>query len=195
MAVDRIKDGVVVSITYVLTVEGQEEERVEADDPLEYLHGAWNIVPGLEAALAGKKVGDKISVTLSPEEAYGEYHEDNVESIEREDIPDADALKPGMVVEIEDDEGYIFDATVLEVNDKAVVLDFNPPLAGKTVSYTVEVVALREAEAEELEHGHPHSLNADFEDYEDFDEDDDEEYDDEGDDFEDDEAYDEEDDQ
>jgi FKBP-type peptidyl-prolyl cis-trans isomerase SlyD len=178
MAVERIKDGVIVSIAYVLTVAGQEEERVGADDPLEYLHGAWNIVPGLEAALAGKKIGDKISVTLSPEEAYGEYHEDNVESIAREDIPDAMTLKPGMVVELEDDQGYVFDATVLEVNDQAVVLDFNPPLAGKTVSYAVEVIGLREADAEELEHGHPHSLHDDFEDdedyedYEDYDEDD-----------------------
>jgi len=176
MAVEQIKDGVVVSITYVLTVEGQEEERVDADDPLEYLHGAWNIVPGLEAALAGKKIGDKISVTLSPEEAYGEYHDDNVESIAREDIPDAMKLEPGMVVEIEDDQGYVFDATVLEINDKAVVLDFNPPLAGKTVSYEVEVIGLREPDEEELEHGHPHSLHDDYEDdyedYEDYDEDD-----------------------
>ncbi|MBC8170469.1 MAG: FKBP-type peptidyl-prolyl cis-trans isomerase, partial [Anaerolineae bacterium] len=73
MAVDKITDGVVVSMTYVLTVDGEEVGRAGTEEPLEYLHGAENIVPGLEAALVGKKVGDQVHVTVPPEEAYGDY--------------------------------------------------------------------------------------------------------------------------
>lgn len=158
MTPDRIQDGVVVSLAYVLTVDGKEEERVTAEDPLEYLHGAENIVPGLEAALDGRKVGDSFTVTLSPDEAYGEYDEEDIETIDRRDIPGADTLKPGMSVELEDEEGYLYDATVREVTAQSVVLDFNPPLAGKTLTYAVQVVGLREADEEELDHGHPHGM-------------------------------------
>lgn len=167
MTPDRIQDGVVVSLAYVLTVDGQEEERVTLEDPLEYLHGAENIVPGLEAALDGKQIGDHFSVTLSPDEAYGDYDAEDVETIDRRDIPGADTLKPGMSVELEDEDGYLYDATVREVTANGVVLDFNPPLAGKTLTYDVQVVALREAEEEELEHGHPHGMYDDDEEYDD----------------------------
>jgi FKBP-type peptidyl-prolyl cis-trans isomerase SlyD len=158
MAVDQIADGVVVSLNYVLTVEGEELARTDDGDPMEYLHGASNIVPGLEAALTGKKVGDKLSVTLSPDEAYGEYDEDNIEEIDLDAIPEAENLEEGMVIEVEDDEGDIYLATVAEITEDQVVLDFNAPLAGKTLTYDVEVVGLRPAEPVELEHGHPHSL-------------------------------------
>lgn len=161
MAVQKITDGVVVSLAYVLTVDGEEVERVERDDPLDYLHGAENIVPGLEAALSDKKVGDHLDVTLTPEEGYGDYYEDEIETIAREDIPDADALEVGMVVEIEDEDGYWYEATVTDITPKAIVLDFNPPLAGKSLHYEVQVVALRPADDLELEHGHPHSMDED----------------------------------
>jgi FKBP-type peptidyl-prolyl cis-trans isomerase SlyD len=164
MAIERIANGVVVSIAYSLSVDGAVLEQVDADVPLEYLHGAENIVPGLEAQLTGKKVGDTITVTLSPEEAYGEYDDENIETIDRAELEDSDKLEPGLIVEVEDENGFFFEATILEVTDTSIVLDFNPPLAGKAVTYTVEVLALREAEEEELEHGHPHSLQVyDFE--------------------------------
>ncbi len=155
---DVIKDGIVVSIAYKLTVEGTEIESTGTDAPLQYLHGADNIVPGLEKALTGKKVGDKISVTLSPEDAYGEYDDEDIDTIERDDIPDADSIEPGMELLLEDEDGYMFEALVKEVNADTIVLDFNDPLAGKTVSYDAEVVALRPADEEELDHGHPHGL-------------------------------------
>jgi len=168
----KITDGLVVSLNYVLTVDGETLAQTDADDPMEYLHGAEEILPGLERALDGKQVGDKFSVTLQPEDAYGDYDEDDVEEIDRADIPNVDELEVGMVVEVEDEDGYAYMAQVREIGAKVVTLDFNPPLAGKTLTYDVEVVGLREATAEELEHGHSHGD-------EDEDEEDDYEYEDE----------------
>lgn len=164
MTLDTIKDGVVVTVAYTLTVEGTEIESATADDPLEYLHGAENIVPGLEAELNGKKVGAKFTVTLQPEDAYGEYDEEDTETLDRDEIPEQ--VEPGMELLLEDEDGNMFEALVKEVNDDVIVLDFNPPLAGKVVTYDVEVLGIREADAEELEHGHPHSYADDFEYYE-----------------------------
>ncbi len=167
----KITDGQVVSLNYVLTVEGEILAQTEAGDPMEYLHGAQEILPGLETALEGKQVGDKFSVTLAPEDAYGEYDEEDVEEIDRADIPNVEELEIGMVVEVEDEDGYAYMAQVQEIGAKVVVLDFNPPLAGKTLTYDVEVIAMREATEEELEHGHAHG--------EDWDEEDEAEYEDE----------------
>jgi FKBP-type peptidyl-prolyl cis-trans isomerase SlyD len=137
MAVDKIADGVVVSIAYVLKVDGQEIERADREDPIDYLHGAANIVPGLESALSGRKVGDKISVTVAPDQGYGAYDKNDIEKIDRRDIPGSEQLKKGMVVEMEDDDGYIYEATVLDISKDAITLDFNPPLAGKTLNFDV----------------------------------------------------------
>ncbi len=164
---DTISDGKVVSLAYVLTVDGQEVSRTDSDDPLEYLHGAQNIIPGLEAALTGKKVGDKIDVTLNPSDAYGDYDEEEVEEIDRDEMPEAEALEEGMLVEVEDEDGYTYVATVTQITTDTVTLDFNPPLAGKTLTYNVEVLDMREANEEELDHGHPHSLDHEFDEYED----------------------------
>lgn len=173
MTIEKIEDGVVVSLAYTLTVDGQEIDRADADDPLEYLHGAENIVPGLEEALAGKKVGDKLSVTLAPHQGYGEYDEDEVEVVDRDEIPDADMLRAGMLIEAEDEYGNLSLGVVREIAGGKIVLDFNPPLAGKTLTYNVEVLGVREAEQDELAHGHPHGLHAHFYDLdEDWDDDD-----------------------
>ncbi|MEO8392785.1 MAG: peptidylprolyl isomerase [Chloroflexota bacterium] len=152
----KITDGLVVSLNYVLTVDGETLAQTDADDPMEYLHGAEEILPGLERALDGKQVGDKFSVTLQPEDAYGEYDDEDVEEIDRADIPNVEELEVGMVVEVEDEDGYAYMAQVREIGAKIVTLDFNPPLAGKTLTYDVEVIAIREATPEELEHGHSH---------------------------------------
>lgn len=172
MTIEKIRDGVVVSLAYTLMVDGEEVDRAESDEPLEYLHGAENIVPGLEDALTGKKVGDKISVTLKPEDGYGEYDEEDVEVVERDEIPDADMLRQGMVIEAEDEDGNSTLGVVREITNGKIVLDFNPPLAGKTLTYNVEVLGLREADREELAHGHPHGLHAHFHDDEDWDDED-----------------------
>lgn len=159
---ERITDGMVVSLAYRLTVEGEVVAQTDDGEPLEYLHGAQNIVPGLEAALDGKVVGDKISVTLTPDEAYGAYDEEDYEEVDRADIPDADQLEVGMVLEVEDEDGYSYMAFVKELTADTVVLDFNPPLAGKTLTYDVEVMSMRAATEEELAHGHVHGDSHDY---------------------------------
>lgn len=170
MAVEKIANGVVVSMSYVLTVDGEEVDRAGSDDPLEYLHGADNIVPGLEEALEGKKVGDKVSAVVPPEQGYGEYDEDEVDEFDFDEIDDAEELEVGMPLEFEeeDEEGnvYIYEGTVMEITEDTVVVDFNAPLAGKTLNFEVEILGLREATAEELDHGHPHSMDGFFEDEE-----------------------------
>lgn len=161
--VDKIAEGVVASINYVLTVDGAEFERSESGQPLEYLHGAENIVPGLEKALIGKKVGDKVQVTLAPADAYGEYDDEAFERVVRADIPDADSLEVGMIIELEDDDGNLFEAVIKELTKDEVVLDFNPELAGKTVTFDVEVVAIRAANGDEIAQGYPEGLESIFE--------------------------------
>jgi FKBP-type peptidyl-prolyl cis-trans isomerase SlyD len=176
---EKIADGVVVSLKYILEVEGETVAQTDADEPMEYLHGAENIVPGLEAALTGKKLGDKMSVTLSPDQAYGEYDPEDIDEIDREDMAHMDDIEVGMAIEVEDEEGDVYVAFIREINDESIVLDFNPPLAGKTLTYHVEVIGLRDASVEELQHGHVHGM--DWMEDEDWDEDDLEDYDDEDD--------------
>lgn len=170
-----IADNMVVSLAYTLVVDGEELSTATREEPMEYLHGYQEIVPGLEAALTGKKAGDRFSVTLEPAEAYGEYDEEETEEIDRADIEDSENLEIGMVLEVEDQDGEIYLAHVAEIGADTVVLDFNPPLAGKTLTYHVEVVDIRLADETEIEHGHAHGsalfdLDEDFD--EDFDEDD-----------------------
>lgn len=156
MAVETIHDGVVVSLTYILQIDGKEIERAESDDPLEYLHGTGSIVPGLETLLEGKRIGDKLHTTLPPEQAYGEYDADDVEEIERGTLSSDIDLEKGLEVEVEDEEGNWYVATITNLTDDTITLDFNPPLAGQTLTYDVTVLALREATASELDHGHVH---------------------------------------
>lgn len=152
----RVASGMVVSIAYTLTVDQEQVASADASEPLQYLHGAQEILPGLEDALEGRRVGEKFSVTLTPDQAYGDYDEDNIEEIDREDMPDADEFEVGMVVDVEDEDGYNYLAHIKEITPDTVVLDFNPPLAGKTLHYDVEVLAVRPATDDEVAHGHVH---------------------------------------
>lgn len=166
MTVSVIENGVIAAIAYRLEVDGQIIEEVGDDEPLEYLHGAENIVPGLEAALVGKQPGDSFDVTVEPALGYGDYDEELIETIARDEFDDIEDLQPGMEIELMDEEGDLLEAVVREVTHEAVVLDFNSPLAGKTLKYYVKVVDLREPTQEEQEQGFPNSLFDDF-DYDD----------------------------
>ena len=173
METQKVTDGMVVSLRYVLVADGEEVARVDNDDPMEYLHGAEDILPGLESALEGKSVGDTFRVTLPPTDAYGDYDEDEIEEIDREAIPNAEELELGMMVEVEDEEGFSYMAYVSEISDEVVVLDFNHPLAGKTLTYEGEIIGVRSATEDELSHGHVHGEWNGY-DYEDEDEEDEE---------------------
>ena len=156
MAVDKITDGVVVSMTYVLTVEGEEVGRAGADEPLEYLHGAENIVPGLEQALEGKSAGEKLSVTVSPELGYGPRQGGGAQSVPRDAFPPGVQLEEGMAFTVENEDGEELDLWVVAVEKDQVMVDVNHPLAGVTLCFDVEVVSVRDSTAEERHHGHPH---------------------------------------
>jgi FKBP-type peptidyl-prolyl cis-trans isomerase SlyD len=145
-------------LAYQLTVEGEVVDVIDPADPIEYLHGAQNIVEGLEKALEGKREGDRFQVSVSPEEGYGEYLEDDVEAFPVSEFENLSELQIGMELEMVDEDGDVLEATIVEITDSEVVLDFNPPLAGKVLNYEVMVVGVREATEEELEMGLPASL-------------------------------------
>ena len=151
-----IQKDTVAKIHYKLTNdEGQVVDSSEGRDPLEYLHGHGNIVAGLEDALDGKSEGDSLQVSVSPAEGYGEHDEALIIDVERQHLPVED-LEPGMRFSAETSNGMrLF--TVKEVAEESVKLDGNHPLAGENLNFDVEVVGIRDAEAEEISHGHVHS--------------------------------------
>jgi FKBP-type peptidyl-prolyl cis-trans isomerase SlyD len=152
----KIADESVVSIHYTLKNDaGKELDSSVGGEPLEYLQGFGNIIPGLEAALIGKSLGDKFKVSVPPDQAYGERNEKLVQRIPKDQFPDPARLKPDMQFQINGPNGPMI-LSVLEVTDTEVVVDGNPELAGQTLNFEVEVTGVREATAEELEHGHVH---------------------------------------
>ena len=146
----------VVSIHYTLKDDkGKVIDSSSGGDPLVYLHGASNIIPGLEDALTGKKLGDKLNVTVPPEKAYGQRDERMVQKIPKSQFPDPDRLKPGMQFQVNSNQGPMI-LTVMGIEGDNIVVDGNPELAGQTLHFEVEVTDVRKATAEELQHGHAH---------------------------------------
>ena len=177
MSERTIENDTVVALAYTLRVDGETIDEADEEDPVEYLHGALNIVPGLEAALTGHREGDRLTVTVPPENGYGEYDPEDVQWFERDEFDNAEDLAPGLVLAVEDEDGEMYDVTVSEVTADAVALDFNPPLAGKTLVFDVRVLTVRDADPEEIAHGHPHGEFGDFDDFDEFEEDEDAEAD------------------
>jgi FKBP-type peptidyl-prolyl cis-trans isomerase SlyD len=173
----QVAKDLVVSLAYTLKVAGEILDEAGREDPLLYLHGHKNIVPGLERALTGMKVGETKAVVIAPKDGYGEYNEDDVEIVPRSEFPDEIPVEEGVEILVEDDEGEEVSATIVEVTKDKVTLDFNHPLAGKELHFEITVVDLRAATEEELEHGHAHyeGDEEDWEDDEDWDNDEDEE--------------------
>lgn len=152
-----VQDKRVVSIHYKLTDGGGNEiDSSHGRDPLAYLHGADNIVPGLERELTGKSAGDRVQVTVQPEDGYGPVHEELVQTLGREVFQGVDEIEPGMQFEAKDPSGDSRVVTVKEVSDDGVTVDANHPLAGVTLHFDVTVDSVREATEEELAHGHAH---------------------------------------
>ena len=147
----------VVLINYTLKNNaGDVIDSSEGSDPLAYLHGAENIIPGLEKALEGKVAGDSLSVTISPEEAYGNFDESKVQSVPKEMFEDAGEVVVGAQYHAAGPDGGYITITVTEVTDDTVTVDANHPLAGETLNFEVAIVEIRDASEEELEHGHVH---------------------------------------
>lgn len=145
-------------VTFHFTLKDEKGKVLESSvsgEPLVYMHGANNIVPGLEEALEGRTSGDKFQVTLAPEKAYGMRDERLVQRIPRTEFPDAGSLKPGMQFQVNTKGGPMV-LTITSIEDKEVVVDGNPELAGMTLNFDIEVTEVRKATTEELSHGHAH---------------------------------------
>ncbi|BFM16058.1 peptidylprolyl isomerase [Maricurvus nonylphenolicus] len=152
----KIEKDRVVRFHYRLSeVEGPELESSHDGDPMEYLHGQQGMMIGLEDALVGRETGDVFSVTLEPALAYGKRRENTTQRVPRKHLLTKGKLKVGQVVHVNTEQGPK-EATVIKVGLKSVDIDSNHPLAGKTVTFDIEVLDVREATAEEVAHGHVH---------------------------------------
>ncbi|MFC4427980.1 FKBP-type peptidyl-prolyl cis-trans isomerase [Deinococcus navajonensis] len=151
----NISQDKVVELDYKLTVDGEVIDQSEPGEPLTYLHGHSNIIPGLEKALEGKTTGDALQVTVQPEEGYGERDEDNTDELDRADFDDD--IEMGATYYAQSEDGSVIPFTVISVDGEKVTVDFNPPLAGMTLNFDVKVLSVRDATSEELDHGHAHS--------------------------------------
>ncbi len=151
----KVEDNKVVQFLYELKDEQQAVLESTKGEPVAYLHGFDNMMAGLENALSGKCVGDKFSVTLSPEEGYGERVEGSVQRVPMKHLQGAKKWKPGMVATVETEQGSR-QVTVVKVGKFMVTVDSNHPFAGKTLTFDIEVSDIREATAEEIAHGHAH---------------------------------------
>lgn len=146
----------VVSFHFTLKdPSGKVLETSNGAEPLVYLHGSGGIVPGLEQALEGRKVGDKFDVTLPPEKAYGQRDERLVQTVPKSQFPDPERLQPGMQFQVNSQAGPMI-LTVREVKANEVIIDGNPELAGMTLQFNIEILEVRDASQEELAHGHAH---------------------------------------
>ena len=152
----KVKYNSVVKFHYRLRDEtGAELEHSHDGEPNKYLHGHRGITPGLEEAMTGKEAGDVFSVTLPPEKGFGVRQEGRQQRVPIKHLMGKVKPKVGMVVSIQTDSGPR-QAVVVKVGKFNVDLDTNHPLAGKTVTFDIDMVEVREATAEEVEHGHPH---------------------------------------
>jgi FKBP-type peptidyl-prolyl cis-trans isomerase SlyD len=152
-----VKDSV-VSLRYDLTDVNAGVLLEKADDPISYVHGGYDgIFPVVEEAVEGKNVGDKFSVTMEPDEAFGEYEHDLIRVEPRAMFPkevDIGMQFEGGAEDDEDDDFLLY--TVTDITDDEVTVDGNHPLAGKTIRFDGTITAVRPATKEELDHGHVH---------------------------------------
>ncbi|MBF8222490.1 MULTISPECIES: FKBP-type peptidyl-prolyl cis-trans isomerase [Halomonadaceae] len=152
----QIAQNAVVAFHYTLTNDaGEVLDSSEGRDPLTYLHGAGNIIPGLEKELEGREAGEKLQVTVAPAEGYGEIQPALVQEVPRDAFQGVEEVQPGMQFQAQTQGGPLM-VTVTKVEGDTVTVDGNHPLAGQTLNFDVEIASVREASDEEAEHGHVH---------------------------------------
>ncbi len=153
----NIAEKCVVSIHYTLTNDqGEELDSSSGGEPFKYLHGAGNIVPGLERALDGKTSGDTLDVALEPKDAYGDVNPDLVQQVPRSAFDTKTDIEPGMQFQAQNQQGEVRLITVTEVGEGVVTVDGNHPLAGQVLHFAVSIEAVRAATDVEIERGHAH---------------------------------------
>lgn len=152
-----IRDGKVVLMHYTLrSAKGDVIDTSDGDEPLAYLQGAQNIVPGLESALAGKAVGFRGQVVVQPGEGYGERVDVPPQAVPRTSFPPQLELEVGMQFAAQGPDDEVVPIWIAGFNGDRVLVESQHPLAGATLHFDVEIVAVRDATADELSHGHPH---------------------------------------
>lgn len=152
----NVNPDTVVYFHYTLRNEtGEQLETSRAGDPSAYLHGAGNIIPGLESAMAGKAAGDAFTATISPEEAYGPRSPDRIQRVPVKHLLFKGKLRPGMTAQLNTSDGRL-PVTVVKVGRHTADVDTNHPLAGQTLTFDIEIMDVRAATAEETAHGHVH---------------------------------------
>jgi FKBP-type peptidyl-prolyl cis-trans isomerase SlyD len=151
-----VEEKKVVSIQYtVLDDQGQIIDTSDGGEPLVFLCGAQNIIPGLEEALIGKDVGDELKVNVPAAKAYGEHQEEGVQQVPLEAFEGVDKVEPGMAFSAETEQGPV-NLIVTAVEDNMVTVDANHPLAGKDLTFDVTIEDVRDATDDEIAHGHVH---------------------------------------
>ncbi len=162
----QIADQKVVTLDYSLKDnEGKLIDSSEGRGDFVYLHGARNIVPGLESALEGKTAGEEVSVSVQPEEGYGERDNDLLQTVPKDMFEEGAEINVGMQFHAQSPEGEMMIVTVVELEGDDVIVDGNHPLAGVPLNFDVKVVDIRDASAEELEHGHAHGADGEHQDH------------------------------
>jgi FKBP-type peptidyl-prolyl cis-trans isomerase SlyD len=153
----QISSNSVVSMHYTLTnPTGEVLDSSQGKDPLAYLHGHGNIIPGLEKQLEGKVAGDKLVAEVPAAEAYGEPSDDLIVEASRKQFPDDVDLQPGMRFQAQTPQGPRI-AQIKSIKGEMITVDTNHPLAGVDLKFDVEILEVREASKEEIEHGHVHT--------------------------------------
>ena len=153
-----ITKGTAVKFNYILKDDdGKILDQSQEGQPLGYLHGHNNIIPGLEQQLEGKSAGETLTAIVEPADGYGDYQEQAVQHVPRDNFQGVEDIQPGMQFQSEAG-GQVMLVTVTEVNDKEVTVDANHPLAGKRLTFEVEIQEVRAATEDEINHGHAHGV-------------------------------------
>ncbi len=142
---------------YTLTdPDGEVLDTSDGRGPMAYLHGKGGIIPGLEEALTGKTVGDELKVVVPPEKGYGPRHEQLLNRVPKESFGGKLEFELGLQFPVQDQQGNNRMVTIVHIEDEAVIIDANHPLAGIELTFQVKIVEVREPSPEELTHGHSH---------------------------------------
>jgi FKBP-type peptidyl-prolyl cis-trans isomerase SlyD len=161
----NIRDDLVVSLDYTLNVDGAVIDTSENSQPIQFIQGQGHVIPGLERQLYGMTIGESKLLVVPPAEGYGEVDDNAYASVPRDQFPSDIPLEIGVALQLRDQRGEVLNATIAEINQETVRLNFNHPLAGKQLNFTVKVVDLREATQEEMDHGHVHDPEDNDEDW------------------------------
>jgi FKBP-type peptidyl-prolyl cis-trans isomerase SlyD len=153
-----VKKDAVVEMHYTLKNDaGEVVDSSKGQDPMPFIQGRGNIIPGLEKALEGMKVGDTCDVSVKPEDGYGVHHAEGIQEIPKEALQGIENLEIGMELQSQDEQGNPFIVRVEEIKDDAIIINANHPLAGETLHFNLSIESVREATVQELSHGHVHS--------------------------------------